>query len=174
MDLYLKSYRANLADRYGWIYEKLGLTPGQVHRIEDATAEHEQEIMDLRVAASAQNLSMGDPGISALRRQADQEYEAAVIAAIGEAAGRQFLQFPALSGTMQRMLDNLADVAALSPAPVTYAKAADLAPVLAAGAVASSSDANEPTSCRLDAAHDPDGRLAVRCPARNPAGANPH
>jgi hypothetical protein len=82
-------------------------------------------------------LPMRDVGISALRREADQEYQSVLTAAIGESAGRQIAQAPAISGALQGVLDNLAEVAALSPAPMTYAKMAELTPMLA-GATATS------------------------------------
>jgi hypothetical protein len=149
MNLYLKSFRANLTDRFSWIYEKLGLTPDQIIRVEDLATAHEQENMDLRAAAAAQDLPMSDPGIAALHRQANQQYSAAVSAAIGEGAAQQMTQFPAVSATLQGVVNNLASVVALSPTPMTYAKVGELAPILA-DAASRSANGGDPASINWD------------------------
>ncbi len=107
LDLYLKSFRASRADRFTWIYQKIGLTPDQAGRLEDLAAEREQEEVDLRAAAAAQGLPLTDPGIAALRRQADQQCGAAVIAAVGESASQQLAQSPVASEEGQGAINSL-------------------------------------------------------------------
>jgi hypothetical protein len=136
MDLYLKSFRANLAVRFGWVYEKIGLTPEQINKVKDLSTAHEQENMDLRAAAEAQGLTMSDPGIVKLHQQTNQQFQAAVNDAIGAAANAQFGQYTAIPDGMVSVVTDLATANALDPAPMTYAQAGQLMPIFEAARVA--------------------------------------
>jgi hypothetical protein len=131
MELYLKNFRANLADRFGPAFEKIGFSPEQISKFEDLATAHEQENMDLRAAAAAQGLPMTDPGITAMRQQSNQQYQAALVAEIGASASQQLAQSPVVSPSNQAAISTLANMLALSATPMTYEEAGQLAPILA-------------------------------------------
>jgi hypothetical protein len=134
LDLYLKNFKANLRNRFGWVYQKVGLTADQIDKLEDLDTSHEQENVDLRAAAAAQGLPMSDPGIVAMHQQTNQQFQAAVVAAIGAPASQQIAQYAssAPSDGVQALINDLASDIALSPTPMTYAEIGQLGPILMA------------------------------------------
>ncbi len=136
MDLYLKSFRASLPDRFGFAYVKLGLSPAQIDKFEAMTTALEGEHMDLQAAAEAQGLANDDPGIAAMRRQSEKQYQQAVLSLVTEAGVATVAQATALKGlateSLQGLVGSLASLMTASSTPMTYAQAGQLAPILAA------------------------------------------
>jgi hypothetical protein len=132
MVLYLKNFRAQLPDLYGFEYARLGLSPAQIDKFEELTTAHEGETMDLRAAAQAQGLPANDPGIAAMRKQSDRQYQLAVLSLAGISAVQAQNDQRMASGQMETILANVASLTAVGPAPMTYAQAGQLAPILAA------------------------------------------
>jgi hypothetical protein len=130
MDLFLRSYRANLSGRFGAAYLKLGLTPAQIQKFEDLATAHEADQMDLQAAAEAQGLTEADPGITAMRQASNKQFRAAVVAAdIPIPPG---VISPTRIGTppTQQFVDQLATTVALSSTPMTFAQVGQLTPIL--------------------------------------------
>ena len=141
MDLYLRSFRAGLPDRFGAIYARLGMSPAQIDRFEELSTAHEGEIMDLRAAAEAQGLPDDDPGIAAMRQQSNRDYRTAITTlalSLGLTPSRLEQENNLANGALESVLGGVASLAALSPAPMTYAQAGQLAPILAAANTAAS------------------------------------
>lgn len=135
MDLYLKSFRAGLPDRYGFVYVKLNLSPALIDKFEEMTTAHEGEHMDLQGAAEAQGLANDDPGIAAMRRQSDKQYQQAVLTLVAESGVATVAQVTELrdlaAQPLQNLVGNLASMMTNST-PMTYAQVGQLAPILAA------------------------------------------
>jgi hypothetical protein len=132
MALYLRNFRANLPDIYGFEYARLGLSPAQIDKFEELTTAHEGETMDLRAAAQAQDLPANDPGIAAMRKQSDRQYQLAVLALAGISAVQAQNDQRMASPQMSIILGNVASLTAIGQAPMSYAQAGQLAPILAA------------------------------------------
>ncbi len=88
--------------------------------------------MDLRAAAQAQNLPDDDPGIAAMRKQSDKQYQSAILALVGLSAVQVERERHLASASMANILGNVASLTAVGPAPMSYAQAGQLAPILAA------------------------------------------
>jgi hypothetical protein len=136
MDLFLRSFRANLFLRYGVYYQRYHLSPAAIGQFEELSTAHEGEIMDLQAAAEAQGLTTSDPGVAALRQQSNQEYRVA-IAELALTAGISPLQFKQESAAQpsahtRDVVTDVAGLVALSPTPMTNAQAAQLAPLIEA------------------------------------------
>jgi len=135
MALYLKSFRAALPDRYGATYARMNLSRAVIDKFEEITTAQEGENMDLQAAAEAQGLPPNDPGIAAMRRQANHDYQAK-IAALALGAGINPTQMDdekrLASPQLQNMMGGLANTVALSSSPMTYAQLGQLGPILAA------------------------------------------
>ena len=136
MDLYLKSFRAGLPDRYGFAYVKLGLSQALIDKFEEITTAQEGDRMDLQGAAEAQGLPNDDPGIAAMRRQSQKQYQQAILALVTQAGVATVAQVTELRGLaaepLQNLVGSLASMMTVSSAPLTYAQAGQLAPILAA------------------------------------------
>jgi len=91
--------------------------------------------MDLQAAAEAQGLANDDPGVAAMRRQSERDFQATMLAWAATAGftPSQLKDERALaSQPLQNLIGNLAASVALTAAPMTYAQAGQLAPILAA------------------------------------------
>ncbi len=136
MDLFLRSFRANLLLRFGVYYDRYHLSPAAIGKFEELTTAHTGEIMDLQAAAEAQGLTTSDPGIAALRQQSNQEYRVAA-GELAVTAGISPLQLKQESAAQpsphtQDVVAHVASLVALSPTPFTGAQAAQLAPLIEA------------------------------------------
>lgn len=116
--LYAKSFRANLNQRYGLIYQALGLSPDQVEKLNDHFTEEEKEKMKLLAAAASQGLDRSDPDIQAMLWDLGGRYDRVRADLIGETASNQFIQ---LYNTVPftPMVNDAASFLALSSTPLT-------------------------------------------------------
>jgi hypothetical protein len=129
LDLYLKSYRASLVQRYGPFYQQAGLSPDQIAKFEDALAKREEAKMDLIGTAVAQGLSNSDPSVMALNKEQIAQLRTDQTAALGDAGYEQLQEY-----NRQQVAVNQAKAAAnfaLDNAPYTNAQVGQLAQVLA-------------------------------------------
>jgi hypothetical protein len=136
MALYLKSFRANLSDRFGPLFQRLGLTPYQIGKWEDFATAQEQANVDLRMAAAAQGLNYAqDPGIVAMKMQSRQQLNQAFAAAVGADVAQQVNSglsgYTAPPNGMVAMVTNIATFAAQSGAPMNYQQMGELESILA-------------------------------------------
>jgi len=130
LDLYLKSFRANLRQRFGVMYQMLGLSPAQIDRFEELATAHADESADLRAAALSQGLDPTDAGIAALRKQQNEQFSAAVAADVGVDASRQLQQIARLQ-PMEGVVAAMDSMAAVNAAPLTNFQAWQLTQALA-------------------------------------------
>jgi hypothetical protein len=136
MELYLKSFRANLSDRFGPLFERLGLTPYQIGKWEDMATAQEQSNIDLRLAATAQGLVYSqDPGIQAMKKQSGEKLDQEFVAAVGADAAQQIKNgisgYDAVPNGMVRMVTNVANWAAQNGTPMNYQQMGQLGSILA-------------------------------------------
>ena len=116
--LYAKSFRANLNQRYGLIYQAIGLSPDQVEKLNDHFTEEEKEKMKLLSAAASQGLDRSDPDIQAMLWDLGGRYDRVRADLIGETASNQFIQ---LYNTVPfaPTVNDAASFLALSSTPLT-------------------------------------------------------
>jgi hypothetical protein len=134
--LYLKSFRANLSDRFGPLFQRLGLTPYQIGKWEDFATAQEQANVDLRMAAAAQGLNYAqDPGIVAMKMQSRQQLSQAFAAAVGADVAQQVTNglagYTAPPNGMVAMVTNIATFAAQNGAPMNYQQMGEMETILA-------------------------------------------
>ena len=65
-DLSLKTFRAGLRATYAPLYQRLGLSPAVIERLETQLVERKQQQLDLAAAARAQGVSISDPALQKL------------------------------------------------------------------------------------------------------------
>jgi hypothetical protein len=129
--LYAKSFRANLNQRYGLIYQALGLSPDQVEKLNDHFTEEEKEKMKLLAAAASQGLDRSDPDIQAMLWDLGGRYDRTRADLIGETASNQFIQlYNAVP--FAPMVNDTASFLALSSTPLTAPQEMQLMQVLSA------------------------------------------
>jgi hypothetical protein len=130
MSLFLKSWRANLRQRFSAMYQAFGLSQAQIDKFEDLATAHEADIMDLQAAALSQGLTLADPDVAAMRSQKGAQYRAAVFADVGVAAAKGLSLGSPPDAAAQNVVETLAESMALSPEPLTSDQAALLTPII--------------------------------------------
>ena len=129
--LYAKSFRAGLNQRYGLIYQALGLSPDQVEKLNDHFTEEEKEKMKLLAAAASQGLDRSDPDIQAMLWDLGGRYDQTRAALIGEVASNQFAQlYNAVP--FAPVVNDAASFLALSSTPLTAPQEMQLMQALSA------------------------------------------
>ena len=129
-NLYLKSFRANLILRFGPMYQNLGLSQAQIDKFEDLTTDHEGERMEIRAAALAQGLAPADPSVVTLQARSDDQYRAALTAALGADLSPQLDQIDRTQPA-QTLVANIAGMVPGASAPLTQAQGSQLIQILA-------------------------------------------
>jgi hypothetical protein len=134
--IYLKSFRANLSDRFGPLFQRLGLTPYQIGKWEDLATAQEQSNVDLRMAAAAQGLNYAqDPGIIAMKKQTGAQLYQAFVAAVGADVAQQIdaglSGYTAVPNGMVPMVTNIATLAAQNGTPMNYQQMGEVGTLLA-------------------------------------------
>jgi len=134
--LYLKSFRANLSDRFGPLFQRLGLTPNQIAKWEDLATAQEQANVDLRAAAAAQGLNYAeDPGILAMKKQSREQLNQVFVAAVGADVAQKINNgtsgYTAVPNGMVPMVTNIATWAAQNGTPMDYQQMGALGTILA-------------------------------------------
>jgi hypothetical protein len=136
MALYLKSFRANLPDRYWPLFQSLGLTWEQFEKWEDVRTANEAKLVDLRDATAEQGLPYTtDQGIAAMKKQIHaqgvQEMADALGATVAQQLDDAMSQYPAPPNGMVAMITNITTVAAQNGAPMNYQQLGQLGTLLA-------------------------------------------
>jgi hypothetical protein len=129
LELYLKSYRANLGQGFGLFYRTMGLSADQIEQFESSLSKHEESRMDLLATAASQGLGDADPAIAELRKQQDDQLQADQTALLGDAGNHQLQDFnreQAAQGIV-----NGAAISSLDTEPYSGAQAAQLLQILA-------------------------------------------
>lgn len=129
-DLYLKSFRAGLALRFGAMYQSLNLTPAQIGAFEDLETNQADDRNYIRVAALEQGISPNDPGVLALLKQNTDDFYAAVSAQVSPAASQQLMQ-TARTQNVQGIVNDIDSMVGFSSTPFTGAQGAQLQQILA-------------------------------------------
>jgi hypothetical protein len=130
LDLFLKSFRASLGQRYGVFYTMRALSPEQIARFEDFAAKHQETVIDLASAAASQGMVASDPTIATLRQQADDQMRAGQLALLGDADYRQLQEFDRAQKALA-LINGAAQFALDSADAYTYAQAGQLMQILA-------------------------------------------
>jgi cbb3-type cytochrome oxidase subunit 3 len=139
MALYVRSFRAQLYERYGLIYYALNLPPDQIEKLNNLFAQQQQERMEIRAAARSQGLTDADPEITAMLQQNMDKYAAEKTALIGEDASKHWDElYKAVA--FAPMLTDLTSMIALSSTPPTTQQSSDLLQILG------NASAHDPTS----------------------------
>jgi hypothetical protein len=128
--LHLAYFRASLPERFGAMYQALGLSPAQIAKFEDLATAQENESVDWRAASLAQGLSLSDPGVVALRKQQSAQFQAALGAEIDLGVGQALQEM----GRVQPAANLVTEIGALIPsadAPLTSSQAQRLTQALA-------------------------------------------
>jgi len=83
--LYVRQFTVRTAEKYGALYRKLGLQPGQVARFEGIMANHAQGTIDVRIAGLTQGVPKGDSAVKTLQQQIAKERDDAIRELLGDA-----------------------------------------------------------------------------------------
>ncbi len=83
--LYVRQFTVRTAEKYGALYRKLGLQPGQITRFEGIMASHAQGTIDVRIAGLTQGFQKGDSAVKTLQQQIAKERDDAVRELLGDA-----------------------------------------------------------------------------------------
>jgi hypothetical protein len=102
--LYLTSFRANLALRYGPIYQSLGLTQAQIDKFEELATAQADELVTLHAAALAQGLKLTDSDVTALEKRSDDRFYTTIASEVGEAVAQQMSQLDRISDVQDWVL----------------------------------------------------------------------
>jgi len=99
--LYLKSFRACLARRYGSMYRSLALTPEQIDKFEELATAQADEVVTIQAAAVAQGLQLSDPGVAALEKQSNNQFYELVGSEVGAPVVQQLVELDRISPVQQ-------------------------------------------------------------------------
>lgn len=91
-DLVMQAVQANLVERYGRLYRKMGLTPDQIHKFEQLAAANSDDQKSLYAAGHAQGMTNDDAGLEDYRQTMMQEYYAALAQQISPAFSQEVEQ----------------------------------------------------------------------------------
>jgi hypothetical protein len=128
--LYLKSLRANLALRYGLMYQSLGLTQAQIDKFEELAITQADDVITMQAAALAQGLTLSDPGLAALEKQNVDQFYATIASAVGAAVSQQVIQLDRMQG-MQDIVNGVDNMITAGSPPLTSLQGAQLTQILA-------------------------------------------
>ena len=95
--LYLNSYRAGLARRYGSMYRSLALTQTQIDKYEELATAHADDLVTLHADALAQGLKLSDPDVAALEKQSDGQFHELVGSEVGAPVVQQLINLDRIS-----------------------------------------------------------------------------
>lgn len=88
-----EKYRAGLALQFGPLYRMLSLTPEQIAKFETNRVEFQQVTQDVWSAAVAKGVSVNDPAVTGLARDAMGSLEKDVQAILGPEGDKSFTQY---------------------------------------------------------------------------------
>ncbi len=91
--LSVEKYRAGLALQFGPLYRMLGLTPEQIAKFETNRVEFQQVTQDVWSAAVAKGVSVNDPAVTGLARDAMGSLEKDVQTILGPEGYKSFTQY---------------------------------------------------------------------------------
>jgi len=129
--LYLASQRANLATRYGPLFEALHLTPEQIAQFEDLILKRAENSMDLEGAMQALPGADNSRAATTLARQSEEEYRSAQIALLGADGYEQLRQYKRSGAVRFLIVDRLGGELAATETPLTAQQGEQLTQVLA-------------------------------------------
>jgi len=95
--LYLNSFRAGLARRYGSMYRSLALTQTQIDKYEELATAHADDLVTLHADALAQGLKLSDPDVAALEKQSDGRFHELVGSEVGAPVVQQLINLDRIS-----------------------------------------------------------------------------
>jgi hypothetical protein len=128
--LYLKSFRANLAQRYLGMYQSLGLSQAQIDKFEDLATAQADDGLTRQAAALAQGLTLSDPGLADLQKESLAQFEASVANDVSPAAAQQ-LRLLDRTQEAQNLLILTQKLVALGSTPLTSSQGSQLVQILA-------------------------------------------
>jgi len=129
-DLYLRSFRAGLALRFGAMYQSLGLTPAQINAFEELETNQADDRNYIRVAALEQGLNPNDPGVNALLKQNTDDFYAAVATQVSPAASQELMQL-ARTQNVEGIVNDIDSMVGFASQPFTGAQSQQLRQILA-------------------------------------------
>jgi len=135
--LYVRQFTVRTAEKYGALYRKLGLQPGQVARFEGIMANHAQGTIDVRIAGLTQGAQKGDSAVKTLQQQIAKERDDAIRELLGDAGLELYRDYETTSvwrGAAAQLAGRLYDTSE----PLTGSQADRLVDLLAARSAASS------------------------------------
>lgn len=126
---WVEAKRAELSQRYGPLFESLGLTPAQRARFKDIMAGDTARYADIAAAADEVMVPRDDPAIATLEKQSIQQTQTELAALLGERGVAEYEEYKrtiAVRGLADGLAVQLAGIA-----PVTATQAERLTRVLA-------------------------------------------
>ena len=122
--------KAQLAPRYGSLFQRLNLSPEQREKFKDIKVAAAARSSDIAAAADAQGLRRDDPAIATLRENSERRAEAELAALLGDAGMRELKEHER-TANVRGFADGLA-VQTAATEPLGAMQADELTRVLAA------------------------------------------
>jgi len=126
--LSLALFRATLAQKYRRLYQTLGLSLSQRGAFENLVTAYQEEMTDLKAVASADGQD-SRPEIDEIRKQEDDDFQAAQRALVGDAGFQQLQEFNRVL-PVWNIVDGI-DTNAFWPEPLAGAQSQQLAAMMA-------------------------------------------
>jgi hypothetical protein len=139
--LYLKSFRSNLPQRYGSIYQKLGLTQAQINKFEELATGQADSVLTLHAAELAQGSRLSEPDVAAREKQSNDHFYTAIADEVGATVSAQMIQLARLDDVQDWLVDSASFIPA-GAQPLTGLQVSQLAQILASTSVSYQSGGN--------------------------------
>ncbi len=117
-ELAAKAFRAGLAQRYGLINARLGLSPDKIEKLNDLFTVENTEQNELLAAAAAEGVGRNDPAVQSLVEELQAKYWTSTAGIIGKDAAEQYKDFVRLTPVVG-VVNDAAGYLALGPNAMT-------------------------------------------------------
>ncbi len=129
-ELFKRSFRAGLSQRYQLFYAEARLGAEQIELLEALFTEAEQDRLDLESTARAQGMAKTSPEFAKLSRELSERYAVGHREILGEKGSEWLEQFQRVEPLLG-LVHSVGITVAQTPEPLTMERAAKLAKILA-------------------------------------------
>ena len=129
-ELFKRSFRANLSQRYQLFYAEARLGVEQIEGLEALFTEAEQDRMDLESTARAQGMAKTSPEFAKLSRELSERHAAGQREILGEEGFKRLEQFQRVEPLLG-FVNSVGGLVAQTAEPLTMERAVKLAKILA-------------------------------------------
>jgi hypothetical protein len=129
-ELFKRSFRANLAQRYQFFYAEARVSHEQIERLEALFTEAEQDRMDLEATARAQGMAKTSPEFAKLNKELSERHAAAQREILGDEGYKRLDQFQRVEPLIG-VVNNAGVLVAHTSEPMTRERAAEIVKIMA-------------------------------------------